>query len=239
MRHQEFLRGVATRAGFEQTDDARLGATATLAALSEHLPAPDRDALAAALPTLLEHESGLDDRGSATTAAAGPGSVVDGIVRRTGWAPERARYALAAVVDQLAAEEPELGRRVALVLPDDVTADGGPALPPDAASEGSQGRPQPVGPDDVDRALARLVDWSGDVSGIERTIALPAERIDLVLDRVHSAERELAHRVRVVERTPTSLTLRARTESLQVVTELDLALAERVDDAVATVGSGG
>lgn len=45
--------------------------------------------------------------------------------------------------------------------------------------------------------------------------------------------------MRVAERTPTSLTLRARTESLQVVTELDIALATRVDDAVATVGWGG
>src|ERR1700712_3447129 len=237
MRHQEFLSGVATRPGFEWTDDARLGATATLAALSEHLPADDRDALARALPTLLEHESGLDEAGP--RGATGDTAVVDGIVRRTGWTPERARYTLAAVVDQLTAEEPELGRRVALVVPDDIEPDGGPALPPDAASEGAQGRPQPLGEDGVDRALSRLVDWSGDLTGIERTIALPAERIDLVLDRVHRAERELAHRVRIVERTPSSLTLRARTESLQVVTELDIALAERVDDAVAAVGSGG
>jgi uncharacterized protein (DUF2267 family)/pterin-4a-carbinolamine dehydratase len=236
MRHQEFLSGVATRAG-EQTDDARLGTTATLAALSDHLPTDDRDALARALPTLLEQESGLDETRPRDTAT--DASVVDGIVRRTGWTPERAQYTLAAVVDQLTAEEPELGRRVALVLPDDIEPDGGPALPPDAASEGAQGRPQPLGEDGVDRALSRLVDWSGDLTGIERTIALPAERIDLVLDRVHRAERELAHRVRIVERTPSSLTLRARTESLQVVTELDIALAERVDDAVAAVGSGG
>jgi uncharacterized protein (DUF2267 family)/pterin-4a-carbinolamine dehydratase len=243
MRHQEFLSGVATRAGFEQTDDARLGATATLAALSEHLPADDRDALARALPSLLEHESGLDQAGSGAGdgagAAAGGTAVVDAITLRTGWTPERARYALTAVVDQLTAEDPELGRRVALVLPDDIEPDGGPPLPPDAAAEGPQGRPQPLGAEGVDRALSRLVDWSGDATGIERTIGLPAERIDLVLDRVHRAERELAHRVHVVERTPTSLTLRARTESLQVVTELDVALAERVDDAVASVGSGG
>jgi hypothetical protein len=228
MRHQEFLSGVATRAG---------EATAALAALSEHLPTEDRDALARALPTLLEHESGLDE--ADPHDAATDTAVVDGIIRRTGWTPERAHYTLAAVVDQLTAEEPELGRRVALVLPDDIEPDGGPALPPDAASGASPGRSQPLGEDGVDRALSRLVDWSGDVTGIERTIALPAERIDLVLERVHRAERELAHRVRIVERTPTSLTVRARTESLQVVTELDVALAERVDDAVATVGSGG
>ena len=234
MRHQEFLSGVATRAG-EQTDDARHGATAALAALSEHLPTDDRDALAQALPTLLEHESGLDQAGD----GAGDTAVVDGIARRTGWTPERAQRALAAVVDQLTAEDPGLGRRVALVLPDDVEPAGGPALPPDAASGASQDRSRPLGQDGVDHALSRLVDWSGDVTGIERTIALPAERIDLVLDRIHGVERALSHRVRIVERTPTSLTVRARTESLQVVTELDVALAERVDDAVATVGSGG
>ena len=237
MRHQEFLSGVATRAG-EQTDDARLGATAALAALSEHLPTDDRDALARALPTLLEQESGLD-RTTAGDGRATDASVVDGIARRTGWAPQRARSVLDAVVDQLTAEEPELGRRVALVLPDDVDPDGGPPLPPDAASGASQDRSRPLGEEGVDRALSRLVDWSGDVTGIQRTIALPTERIDLVLDRIHGVERELSHRVRIVERTPTSLTVRARTESLQVVTELDVALAERIDDAVATVGSGG
>lgn len=239
MRHQEFLSGVATRAGLDHTDDARLGATATLAALAEHLPADDRDALAAALPSLLEQESGLDGSAAGTSASAAPGDLVDGIARRTGWTPERARYMLAAVADQLAAEDEDLGRRVAAVLPSDLALSGGPALPPDAAAEGPQGRPQPLGAEGVDRALSRLTEWSGDVTGIERTIALPSERIDLVLDRVHDAERELAHRVRIVERTPTSLTLRARTESLQVVTELDVALAERVDDAVAAVGAGG
>jgi pterin-4a-carbinolamine dehydratase len=43
----------------------------------------------------------------------------------------------------------------------------------------------------------------------------------------------------VADRSDGSLTLRARTESLQAVTEIDLVLAARVDDAVAAVGSGG
>jgi len=245
MRHQEFLSGVATRAGLDRTEDARLGATAVLATLAEHLPRPDRDALAQALPTLLEHEAGLDgDRGAEPSGDDAPAAqtLVDAVARRTGWSAERARYALTAVAGQLTADEPDLGRRVARVLPGDLGASAsepGPALPPDAASEGAQGRPQPVGPDDLDRALRRLTDWSGDTTGIERTIGLPSERLDLVLERVRRAEHELSHRLRVVERTPTSLTLRARTESLQAVTELDLALAGRVDDEVAAVGSGG
>ncbi|MEJ2870183.1 DUF2267 domain-containing protein [Actinomycetospora sp. OC33-EN08] len=235
MRHQEFLSGVATRAGLERTDDAREGTTATLATLAEVLPADDRDALAGALPTLLTHEAGLD----AEPGRGEPGALVETVARRTGWSPERARYVLSAVVEQLAAEDPDLGGRVAGVLPDDLRPTGGPALPPDAADAGSEGRPQPVDADAVARALTRLTDWSGDVTGIERTIELPSERLDLVLARVRDVEHELAHRTRVVARTPGSVTLRARTESMQVVTELDIALAERVDDVVAAVGSGG
>ncbi len=236
MRHQEFLAGVATRGGFTETDDARRAADAVLATVAQHLGQEDREALASALPTLLEQESGVD-------AAAGGGTptdagLVDDIARSTGWTPERARYALTAVTGELAAQDPDLGARLARVLPSDLQG-GGPTLPPDAASEGSQGRPQPVEPDELARALNALVDWSGDTTGIERTIELPAERIDLVIDRVRAAERELGHRTHVVDRTNGSLTLRARTESLHAVTDVDLVLARRVDDAVAAVGSGG
>lgn len=246
MRHQEFLTGVATRAGLEQTEDARLGAAAVLATLAEHLPRADRDALAQALPTLLEHEAGLDEAGSGSGSDGGDTpdtrTLADAVARRTGWTTERAGYALSAVVGQLADDEPDLGRRIARALPDDLAASArepGPALPPDAASEGAQGRPQPVSADDLDRALGRLTDWSGDTTGIERTIGLPSERLDLLLERIRRAEHELSARLRIVDRTPTSLTVRARTESLQAVTELDLALAGRVDEEVRAVGSGG
>lgn len=235
MRHQEFLGGVATRAGLDRTDDAREGAAAALAALAAHLPADDRDALAAALPTLLTREAGLDD---APAPAAG-GSPVETVVRRTGWTPERARYVLVAVVEELAAEDPDLGERLRRTLPDDLRPSGGPALPPDAPAAGAEGRPQPVDQDTVDRALARLTDWSGDVTGIVRTIELPAERLDLVLDRIHGVEQEVGQRARILDRTPTTVTLRARTESMAVVTEVDLALASRIDDVVVAVGSGG
>ncbi|WP_026204737.1 DUF2267 domain-containing protein [Actinomycetospora chiangmaiensis] len=235
MRHQEFLGGVALRAGLERTDDAREGATAALAALADHLPTDDRGALADALPTLLAREAGLDGGPPPATT----GSPVETVARRTGWPPERARYVLVAVVEELAAEDTDLRDRLRRALPYDLRPTGGPALPPDAPAAGAEGRPQPVDEDTVARALRRLTDWEGDVTGIVRTIVLPAERLDLVLDRVHGVEREVGQRARVLERTPTSLTLRARTESLAVVTEVDLALAARIDDVVASVGSGG
>jgi len=236
MRHQEFLAGVAARGGFAGTDDARRAADAVLATLAEHLPGDDRDALAKALPSLLEQESGVDRAaGGGTPTEAG---LVDEVARRTGWEPERARYALTAVIGQLHAEDADLGERIGRVVPEDLRGSG-PTLPPDAASEGAQGRPQPVDPDELQRVLNRLTDWSGDVSGIERTVELPSEHIDLVLERLRAAESEIGARLRTVERTPTSLTVRARTESMQAVAALDLDLAERFDDIVATVGSAG
>jgi hypothetical protein len=237
MRHQEFLAGVATRGGFAETDDARRAADAVLATLAEHLPGDDRTALVEALPNLLEVESGVDrvNGGGGTPTEAG---LVDEVARRSGWAPERARYALIAVIGQLGAEDADLGERIGRVVPADLRGTG-PTLPPDAASEGAQGRPQPVDADELARELRRLPEWSGDVSGIERTVELPPERLDLVLERLRRAESELGARLRIVDRTPTSLTVRARTESLQAVAAIDLDLAARFDEIVGAIGAGG
>src|SRR3954452_632989 len=120
MRHQEFLAGVATRGGFAETDDARRAADAVLATLAEHLPADDRDALAKALPNLLEQEAGVDRAGGGGGATAGGGGgpppaagLASAVPRRSGWQPERARYALTAVTGQLTAEDADLGERIA------------------------------------------------------------------------------------------------------------------------------
>jgi hypothetical protein len=235
MRHQEFLAGVATRGGFADTDDARRAADAVLATLADHLSDDDRDALARALPNLLEQESGVDHPSHG--GAPGEADLVEQVGRRTGWPAERARYALTAVTGQLAAEDADLGERIARVLPADLQG-GGPTVPPDAASEGAQGRPQPVDADELERVLAQeLTSWSGDLTGIQRTVELPSEHLDLLLERLRGVERDAGARLRIVDRTPTSLTVRARTERQEVVTAIDLDLAARFDDLVSTVGS--
>jgi uncharacterized protein (DUF2267 family) len=236
MRYQEFLAGVATRGGFDN-DDARRAADAVLATLADHLPDDDRDALATALPNLLEQESGVDhpSHGGAPSGS----DLVDAVARRTGWTPERARYGLTAVTGQIAAEDADLGDRLARVVPADLMG-GGPTLPPDAASEGAQGRPQPVESDELTRVLGQeLTEWSGDLTGIQRTVSLPSDHLDLLLERLRGVERDTGQRLRIVERTPTSLTVRARNETQEIVTEIDLDLAARFDDVVATVGSAG
>ncbi|MEJ2886067.1 DUF2267 domain-containing protein [Actinomycetospora aeridis] len=235
MRHQEFLAGVATRGGFTDTDDARRAADAVLATVATYLPADDRDALADALPSLLAQEAGVDRQGDGGTPTES--GLVDDVAARTGWPAERARYALIAVTGQLAIEDAGLGDRVTRVLPPALLG-AGPTLPPDAASEGAQGRPQPVDADELDRVLQqRLTDWSGDRSGIQRTVELPAEHLDLLLERLRGVERDAGQRLRIVDRTPTSLTVRARSERQEIVTATDLDLAARFDELVATVGS--
>ncbi|MDD7941931.1 DUF2267 domain-containing protein [Actinomycetospora lutea] len=235
MRHQEFLAGVATRGGFVETDDARRAADAVLATVAAHLPADDRDALADALPNLLQQESGVDrqtDSGAPTEEG-----LVEEVARRTGWTPERARYALTAVTGQLQAEDDDIGARITRVLPPSLLG-AGPTLPPDAASEAAQGRPQPVDEDELAQTLQqRRTAWSGDRAGIERTVSLPSEHIDLLLERLRAVEHETGRRLRIVDRTPTSLTVRARTERQEFVTADDLDLAARFDDLVAAVGS--
>lgn len=202
MRHQEFLAGVATRGGFADTDDARRAADAVLATVATHLPADDRDALAAALPNLLEQEAGVDRRsGGGEPTEAG---LVDDVVERTGWPAVRARYALIAVTGQLAAEDAGLGERITRVLPPTLLG-AGPTAPPDAA---------PVDPDELDRTLQqRLTEWAGDRGGIQRTVEMPAEDLDRLLERLRDVERETGRRLRILDRTPTSLTVRARAPS--------------------------
>jgi uncharacterized protein (DUF2267 family) len=236
MRYQEFLAGVATRGGFDN-DDARRAADAVLATLADHLSDDDRDALAEALPNLLEQESGVDHPSHGGTPSES--DLVDTVGRRTGWTPERARYALTAVTGQIAAEDADLGDRIARLVPADLRG-GGPTLPPDAASEGAQGRPQPVESDELQRVLGQeLTEWSGDLTGIQRTVSLPSDHLDLLLERMRGVERDTGQRLRILERTPTSLTVRARNETQEVVTEIDLDLAARFDDVVAAVGSAG
>ncbi|MFC5137447.1 DUF2267 domain-containing protein [Actinomycetospora rhizophila] len=232
MRHQEFLAGVATRGGFVQTDDARRAADAVLATVAAHLPADDRDALADALPNLLEQESGVDRQADGGTPSEA--GLVDEVARRTGWTAERARYALTAVTGQLQAEDGDVGARITRILPPSLLG-AGPTQPPDAASEAAQGRPQPVDDDELARTLQqRLTAWAGDRAGIERTVSLPSEQLDLLLERLRAVEHETGQRLRIVERTPTSLTVRARTERHEVVTAGDLDLAGRFDELVAS-----
>lgn len=67
---------------------------------------------------------------------------------------------------------------------------------------------------------------------------LPIDRVTPLVDRVQREARVMNDHAHV-ERHPDGVTFHLGTGSEGVVTEPDLALAERIDDAVADIGSGG
>lgn len=84
-------------------------------------------------------------------------------------------------------------------------------------------------------ALTALRHWTGDATGITRTVELPEDRSEAVLREVAVSAGSLAHHPEV-ERAGTRTTFTLRTGSEGGVTELDIALASRIDDIVRRVG---
>lgn len=98
-------------------------------------------------------------------------------------------------------------------------------------------RPTRLSDEQIDRALSGLPEWAGDATGICRTVNVPDDRIDPLVNRVQreaGARGDRAH----VDRRPGSVTFTLRTGS-HTVTEPDLLLAERIDAAIGEIGSGG
>jgi len=86
----------------------------------------------------------------------------------------------------------------------------------------------------LDRRLRKLEDWSGDCHRISRTVLLPQEWIEPLRRRVDRAQQDLDHHVRT-EGVDGGVRFVAWTRSIDAVTELDLALAARIDEAVRTL----
>jgi 4a-hydroxytetrahydrobiopterin dehydratase len=84
-------------------------------------------------------------------------------------------------------------------------------------------------------AMTNLDQWSGDAQRISRTVRVPDA--DALLAAVAEAADTLDHHP-VVEREGDGVTFVLWTHSLGGVTELDIALASRIDDLVVAVGGG-
>jgi pterin-4a-carbinolamine dehydratase len=135
------------------------------------------------------------------------------------------------VLAELAAEDPDLTAWLRPRLPDKLAALLRPAPVPDAVVAG---HPRRILPDELDRRLRELEDWSGDCHRISRTVLLPQEWIEPLWQRVNRAEQDVGHHVRI-ERIDGGVRFVGWTRSIDAVTELDLALATRIDDAVRTL----
>jgi 4a-hydroxytetrahydrobiopterin dehydratase len=86
---------------------------------------------------------------------------------------------------------------------------------------------------EIQQRISRLEDWSGDASGISRTVEMPTfpAAIDVV-DRVAVVAEELNHHPDIDVRWR-KVTFTNATHSAGGVTEKDITLAQRIDEIVA------
>jgi 4a-hydroxytetrahydrobiopterin dehydratase len=90
-------------------------------------------------------------------------------------------------------------------------------------------RPERLSPDDVAAALRDLPLWSGDADGLRRTVELPSFRDAVAaINAIADVAEEMDHHPDVDLRWRT-LHLALVSHSAGGVTELDLALARRID----------
>ena len=94
--------------------------------------------------------------------------------------------------------------------------------------------PRTLSPDDVARALAELDGWTGDASQLRRSVKAPSFAAGIrLVDAVAEVAEEMDHHPDIDIRW-TTITFTCSTHSAGGVTELDVALAHRIDDLAAS-----
>ncbi|MCW2724306.1 MAG: putative pterin-4-alpha-carbinolamine dehydratase [Frankiales bacterium] len=86
--------------------------------------------------------------------------------------------------------------------------------------------------EEVARALEQLPGWTGDARRLSRTLEVPADRQQTMLDAIREVQRELDHHAVIAEE-PGRLTLTLWTHTRDEVTRRDLELAGRINEIAA------
>ncbi|MBQ6642235.1 MAG: DUF2267 domain-containing protein [Saccharopolyspora sp.] len=236
--YREFVDGVRKKAELADAEEARRATIDVVAALVQHLDGADREQLATVLPGKLREDVPWD---APLRSGDQPADLAQEVGGQAGAPPERARYLTQAVLSQLAAQDPDVAKSLQHRLPGDLGVlfappGGGP--PPEWAAAGADERPRPLDQGELERTLRSLPGWTGTTTGISREVSLPADRLTPLLNQVKQAEKDLSHHAGIEERS-SGVLFTLRTRSLDAVTELDVELARRIDEAVGAVGSGG
>ncbi len=236
MKYQDLIESVRTDARLDSNEQARGTVSAVLTTVAHGIPPEDRTRLAEALPGSLE----------STAEVPGPRQPRDGaevvteIGRRLGVAAERARYLAQAVFGALRANDPELADRIHGALDADVREVLTPSGEASRRAESERGEvPTELSDAEVEQALRRLTGWTGDHTAISRTVQLPADRLEPLVNQVQRVAGERNDKAAVSRDSTDTVTFTLRTGRPGVVTEPDVELAEQIDRVVFEVGSGG
>ncbi|GAA3724527.1 pterin-4a-carbinolamine dehydratase [Spinactinospora alkalitolerans] len=233
--HQELVDRVAAHDGVADAEEARRAIRAVVAALARQLGPEARDALRQRMPASLWSDTG----GARTDPAADSGDLARNVGRELDCPPERGLHLVRTVLSEVALSEPDLTDGLAGSLPEELaqwTRD--PIGAAGRSDTGASGAPGRIDEETLRAAQTRLPDWEGDTRGLTRSVLLPSDRIPPLLARVDRIGRDLDHSAHH-EITDDGIAFTVRTVSVGAVTTLDIELAERIDQAVAEVGSGG
>jgi uncharacterized protein (DUF2267 family)/pterin-4a-carbinolamine dehydratase len=224
IRYRDLVSAVGHRAGLD-FDDARLATEATVTVLARALSDADRHHLLDALPAALLDEFAIE-------VPDHPDDLVrflDAVSRIAHVPPERARYQAQAVLSTLAEYD---GRLIgSLALPADLRTLT-EALPVGGGLLDPAGHPAPLTEDELRTALTRLPGWTGGTAVLSRSLTLPPDRLDRVLERIERLRREWGRGPKISRPAPDTAVLAVRTDATGAVTALDVELAHRLDAAL-------
>ncbi|SCL28122.1 Uncharacterized conserved protein [Micromonospora rhizosphaerae] len=230
MGYRDLVEDVCRRAGVDFST-AKVGAEATVLTLACALDQPDRERLLEAVPMKLHDVMPVDGIGRHRDL---PGFLAE-VGRRSRLTPEQARYHAQATLAALADGDGDLVE--SLHVPDGLRE----LLEPPAAGGGVVGTvsaPAPLTEQELRDALGGLRYWSSDRRSLVRTIELPADNLERVLDRLDHLRVEIGRGPQIGRPGPDSAVLTVRTREADAVTAGDIELAHRIDDALDEVGAG-
>ncbi len=234
--YQELMHHVIQEGNAVDDDEAHRALEAVTGELARHTDPDTREYLREQMPAALRDHI---PRQRGEPAPDTSGSMAVNVAEIVGCPPEKGVRLLGAVLAGIRLGEPALADELAAQLPEELARW---ARDP----EGTRGRgdtgqtdtPSRLDRATVERALERLASWEGDTGGLTREVELPRERITPLVNQAERAARRLGHSFEH-RLTDTGVAFTVRTTAVDAVTTRDIEMAERIDEAVDEIGSGG
>jgi hypothetical protein len=230
MGYRELVDEVSRRAGVDFRT-AKVGAEATVLALAWALDEGERARLLEAVPVKLHDVVPVDGIERHRDL---PGFLAE-VGRISGRSPEQARYQAEATLAALAAHDGDLVG--SLHVPDGLRDLLGPAEV-GGGLVGPSSATAPLSEAELRAALDDLPYWSSDRRSLVRTIELPPDNLDRVLDRLDLLRAQTGRGPQIGRPDPDNAVLTVRSQQVDAVTAADVDLAHRVDDAIDEAGAG-
>jgi pterin-4a-carbinolamine dehydratase/uncharacterized protein (DUF2267 family) len=230
LEYQAFVQAVGRHLGVSDTAELKAAIEAVLGAVDQFLDADARGRLVVELPGSLRPAVGT----ASATQEASTREFVAIVGSLGGYTDQRARYVAQAVLAAVAELDPAAADVIRPALPDEtLMAPLGQGPAPAGSAVATRRQPEILSLEEIQRFTAGATGWTGDEAKLVRTVDVPAERVDPLRQAVRRIESELDHHAQV-DNGPGGLTFTVWTHTLSRVTDLDIQLAQRIDEAIGT-----